>query len=833
MNTRDQLANLISQGLPNNSKGLISAAAARAVLLAIVEAAYVKPSDKVQLSDLSDTVQALIQGGLDPSKYQGTWTPSTNTPTIPAAGVGNAGHWYIAAAAGTATGNAAGTYAQGDRIQSNGTAWLKQPAPPVTLASKVVTFATLADELQAFFYPQNSPEFVYAVVDSAGRVAFGIRPSGELYGKMPPFNGSVGAAAIQPGAVSRSALAADLAAAIATDLPASAPYAFVIVDTVGRVALAVNHDGSVSGKFDLGAGSVTRTSLAAEVEDVLPESIPSSSGYHYAIVDSSGRVAFGITEAGYIYGRFVLGANSVATAALVDGSVTESKLAGSVKRAAIPSGGGRVEVEDDDGWRGRSFDVAARTSTVGSMFSRFAPARVRSIRGVNSTGTTLEFRRSAGLPVRGVKYRGTWDAATGSPDAAPLEGDWWNVTSGGTFGGVTYAAGDRLLALGTVVGQGAQYTKGLPGEMWFLGEFTPASHTPANIRDGDVWQASASGTFSGLTFATGDLLTRHAGVWGKFTSAAVESVANGSAFCFQCANAREIEVRRADKGTVRVGVIATGMHSILTERSTDAIVMWGDSMVATGGLNTAIAGLLAGRTFTGISYPGASAEQILAMVRKEIRGSDTYRGRFHAWFMSTNNATDIAQTREAALQAVLLSGAAQGRFVFLSVIGQSNCGWSGSRITHPQFEDSFAGSGIAYELEEWYKAAFPGAHILSRRELLARAPATPALLFPGMTEAQAATTYGAVPLSFFLDYTSKPWTPGALTFTGYHSTAGLPTGGADGDYKVRTANGTIGALQVRWAGTWTEHVWDITHMNTTGNAALAASFVEFLNTNQI
>lgn len=831
--TRTQLESLIAAKLPNNSTGQISAADARAVLLALTAGLFSLESDKVEVSNLSTAVQALIQGGLDPTKYQGTWVPSTNTPTIAVAGVGNTGQWYIASAAGTATGNAAGTYGQGDKIQSNGTVWLKQPAPPMSISPGSVAFDSLASTLQALVFPQFSEEYVYAITDAQGRIALGIKPTGEVFAKVDPQDGAVTTPKLAALAVTRAKLADEVGQLIGAAMDEGTGYSWALVDSAGRIGLGVRLDGSVTGKISLPSASVLRSQLASEISDLIPQTMDPSTGYHYAILDASGRIALGITEQGYVYGRFTLGLNAVNEAAIQAGSVSETKLSADIARAAIPHGGGRVEVEDDSGWRGRTFQVAARTDPSGSAFTEFSPARVRSIRGVNNTGTTLEFRYSPGLVIRGRKYRGTWDAATGSPDSAPLAGDWWNVTSPGTFGGVAYIAGDRLLALDTVVAQGAQYTKGIAGELWYLGEFTPSSHSPSNIRDGDVWQASTSGTFSSIAFAAGDLLLRISGAWGKYASAAITTVTNGSAFCFSVSNSREIEVRRADKSTTRVGILADALRTMKSDKSTDAVVMWGDSMVATGGLNTAISGLLAPRSFLGISYPGASSEQILAMARKEARGADAHRGKFHAIFAGTNNATDLAQTRECALQFADLAGARDNRMVFLSVIGQSQCGWNGTRIVMTQFEDSFSKSGVAYELEEWYKVAFPGAFLNSRAELLARATSTPALLFPGLTEAQAASTYGALPLSFWLDYSLKPWTPGALTFTGYHSTAGVPAGGADGDYKIRTANGTIGALEVRWAGVWTEHVWDITHMNPTGNAALAAAFVAFLNANQI
>lgn len=98
---------------------------------------------KIQLVNLADAVFEAVASGLDPTLYQGTWVPATNTPVIPVAS-GNTGKWYVASAAGTATGNAAGTYALGDRIVSNGTVWLLLPAPPLAIPDGYVTAEKLA-----------------------------------------------------------------------------------------------------------------------------------------------------------------------------------------------------------------------------------------------------------------------------------------------------------------------------------------------------------------------------------------------------------------------------------------------------------------------------------------------------------------------------------------------------------------------------------------------------------------------------------------------------------------------------------------------------------------
>ncbi len=64
----------------------------------------------------------------DITKYQGTWVPATDTPTIPSASGGNNGNWYVASANGTSTAPIAATFTTGDVIFSNGSVWAKETA---------------------------------------------------------------------------------------------------------------------------------------------------------------------------------------------------------------------------------------------------------------------------------------------------------------------------------------------------------------------------------------------------------------------------------------------------------------------------------------------------------------------------------------------------------------------------------------------------------------------------------------------------------------------------------------------------------------------------------
>jgi hypothetical protein len=76
---------------------------------------------KVPISQIPD---ALIGA----SQYQGTWNAATNTPTIPAAAIGNKGWYYSVSVAGSTNINGISSWAVGDQIISNGTIWQKIPS---------------------------------------------------------------------------------------------------------------------------------------------------------------------------------------------------------------------------------------------------------------------------------------------------------------------------------------------------------------------------------------------------------------------------------------------------------------------------------------------------------------------------------------------------------------------------------------------------------------------------------------------------------------------------------------------------------------------------------
>jgi hypothetical protein len=68
-------------------------------------------------------LQQMPQSVLGANVYQGTWNAATNTPTIPAAALGNQGWYWVVSVAGSTNIDGISTWAPGDWIISNGTAW--------------------------------------------------------------------------------------------------------------------------------------------------------------------------------------------------------------------------------------------------------------------------------------------------------------------------------------------------------------------------------------------------------------------------------------------------------------------------------------------------------------------------------------------------------------------------------------------------------------------------------------------------------------------------------------------------------------------------------------
>ena len=85
----------------------------------------------------------------DLTKYQGTWTPATDNPTLPTASGGNSGNWYVADTTGESALPIVESFQAGDIIFSNGTVWAKETADN---GKGLTTYSDLSVNSQGVFF---------------------------------------------------------------------------------------------------------------------------------------------------------------------------------------------------------------------------------------------------------------------------------------------------------------------------------------------------------------------------------------------------------------------------------------------------------------------------------------------------------------------------------------------------------------------------------------------------------------------------------------------------------------------------------------------------------
>lgn len=853
--------------------------------------------------------------------FKGAWNASTNSPTlspIPSA----ANDYYEVTVAGTQSVTGASVaFIVGDRVRSNGTAWVRVPFAIADGTLSPEKFNTFLNNLVQQL-PDESP-YLYLIQDALRRNALAIRKAdGFIEGRfvieaISMMANAVHTASIQPAAVTLPKLAQEVKDSFPASFDATySDYLYLILDAMNRIAFGIKKDGTVEGKFAITAANilanaiataniqneaVTLAKLATEVKSGFSTVFDATyTDWLYLLLDSMNRIGLGIKKDGTL----------VAKVALANGSVTETMLSSAVL-AKLPSSAFNrlntpnlydVDIEDDGLWRGVEIEIPCKTELTGYGFAQFPPVKTKILRGLNNTGTSLQFAKTSGISLRGKRYRGTFDPTSsgivgtnlvgrygnsvsnsypafpagstgdcwvidcgnttatvtangltfktgdmlvktaggyaiqpGPGDGTFREGDFWNVTTSGTFGGAALLSTGRIIMLGYESASGPKYVKYIAsktGEFYLMGECDPSTFTPSSPRNGDLFVFSAGGTTQGVTGATGDNLIYDGG-WGLVQSGLV-TIANGLAFALPCENARDWSVRRTDKSTTSVTINAKGQGASLRRRPSDELLLLSDSMFGVNAVGNNILSL-SGRTGTVLSYGGGTSNDVLAMLRSHLRGSDPYKGRVCVFWHGQNNSTDTAQIKMAAYEMASLVGSVQKRFAFWSVLGTRGATFNGTRIVIAQHEDAKAGTNFIAQTEQFYQAAFPNQFFCTRQALLDSAVGrtTPDLQFPGMTEAQVASTYGIVPLSYFFNYSSVSWTPSQLNFLGYHSASGLPSGGNDLDYYVRTGGGTVGLIIVKVSGTWTENTHDTVHLTAAGSLAVATKFNEYLTLKNI
>jgi hypothetical protein len=128
---------------------------------------------------------------------------------------------------------------------------------------------------------------------------------------------------------------------------------------------------------------------------------------------------------------------------------------------------------------------------------------------------------SAQLPTLASSYKGTWNAATNTPtitDGVGTAGDYYLVSTGGTFNGVVYVAGNTIIYSGTVW----QKAGGGSGTVTSVGLSAPAAFS---ITGSPI---TGAGTLAIAGAGTGDDYIKGNGTLGLFSTAAVASITGGA-----------------------------------------------------------------------------------------------------------------------------------------------------------------------------------------------------------------------------------------------------------------------------------------------------------------
>jgi hypothetical protein len=160
--------------------------------------------------------------------------------------------------------------------------------------------------------------------------------------------------------------------------------------------------------------------------------------------------------------------------------------------------------------------TGALTATAGVVTS----VPLGAANGVATLGTDGKVP-SAQLPTLGSSYKGTWNAATNTPyivDGVGTAGDYYLVSTGGTWNGIVFVEGNTVIYSGTIW----QRAGGGTGTVTSVGLSAPAafSITGSPITGAGTLAIAGAGTAN--DYIKGD------GTLGVFSSAAVASITGGA-----------------------------------------------------------------------------------------------------------------------------------------------------------------------------------------------------------------------------------------------------------------------------------------------------------------
>jgi hypothetical protein len=128
---------------------------------------------------------------------------------------------------------------------------------------------------------------------------------------------------------------------------------------------------------------------------------------------------------------------------------------------------------------------------------------------------------SAQLPTMGSSYKGTWNAATNTPyivDGVGTSGDYYLVSTGGTWNGIVFVAGNTVIYSGTIW----QRAGGGTGTVTSVGLSAPAAFS---ITGSPI---TGAGTLAIAGAGTGDDYIKGNGTLGLFSTAAIATITGGA-----------------------------------------------------------------------------------------------------------------------------------------------------------------------------------------------------------------------------------------------------------------------------------------------------------------
>ena len=811
--------------------------------------------------------QSLIAQGYKP---KGNYTLATNSPDLSTVAKSDGDAYIILDDGNTSLPGSVTPVKRGDALQWNATdaKWVYRPNAAIP-GDGTVSAAKFVDWIKNL--NQQLPDdslYLYLLSDALNRKLFAIRKAdGFIEGRfvIEAINlmvNSVHSAAIQAGAVDTNKLAQAVKDVLYQQFDnTESLWARLFTDSIGRIISGEKKDGTTwISKPEFPSKSLKRDWLAQEIQDLLPTTAFNRlNAYNPNVVETEDDglmrgveidvpcttdfSGYGFTSFPPVATKSLLVINSLAFAIQIrrtrGASIRGRRNRGTFNPAASGIQGTTLKGNYGNSYT-NSYPAFPAGNTGDCWICDTGPGTtvvngVPTVPPASVTANGLTFKSGDLL----VKTATGYDIQPGPGDGIFADGDFWDITGAATFAGMSFSVTGRIIALGYMSQSGPKYIRfaaAKKGEYFLNGECAAGFSLPATPRDGDMYNFSAAATISGLTGNEGDSLIYNGG-WGVLRGE-MQQVEPGTIAIFNGQNAQEFAMRRADKSPGRATITAKAYWSTVSKDTDDSIILRSDSMF--GGMTGTGGKILTatGRNGFVTSFGGGTSNDVLAMIRFDIRNGDPYAGWVNVFWHGQNNLTDEAQIKNAAFEMAALVGAKNKRFVFWSVLGQRAATYSGGRIVVAFQEDAKAGTNGIARIEQFYAAAFPKQWFSPRKALLETAVGrtAPDPQFPGMTEEQVAATYGIVPFSYFFDFTGKPFTQAELTqakFLGYHSAAGLPTGGTDKDYYVRTGNGAVGQLIVNVAGAWTEYAHDVTHLNTAGQDAAAGKFKDFLTSIKI